>query len=227
MNARPILFSAPMIRALLAGTKTQTRRVVKPQPDVSHWQGIQSMFGFAGGDRSKPFGDWHHWRVVGPDYPDGDEDDVWCPWAAGELAWVRETWREHEAPDQDGETIAYRADRPEYLKRDDDPSSKPWGPSIFMPRQHSRMTLRITEVRVQRLQEINEADAIAEGAEPLLVAPDGGSSPHVEGYRRLWDSINGAGAWDADPFVWALTFEVLQKNVDEVLQAAAKHKEQA
>ncbi len=228
IKSRPLLFSAPMVRALLAGTKTQTRRAIKPQPDISDWLGLQSMFGYAGGDRSKPFGDWHQWRIVGPDYPDSDEDDVWCPWAARELIWVRETWLE------DGCGILYRAH----------PNCEGvaqmlggWRPSIFMPRRASRLTLRITEVRAQELQQISEVDAIAEGIErdgegwksyeiihqgrhkgerhPHAVVPN--RSP-ITSYRELWESINGAGSWAANPWVWALTFDVIQKNITEVLK---------
>jgi len=215
MNARPILFSAPMVRALLAGTKTQTRRIVKPQPNLA---AVHEPV------RPEPRGNGCWIFMVHTDRPHYQfaTGGVRCPYGSpGDLLWVRETWARYKI-NQDSCEIAYRA-----TPAPDWPEGGNWRPSIFMPRQRSRITLRITDLRVQRLQETNEADAIAEGAEPLLVAPDGGSSPHVEGYRRLWDSINGAGAWDADPFVWALTFEVLQKNVDEVLQAAAKHKEQA
>lgn len=214
MKAHPILFSAPMVRALLDGTKTQTRRAVKPQPDVSDWKGIQSMFGFAGGDRSKPFGDWHQWRVVGPDYPDDDSDDVWCPWAAGELAWVRETWGDV------GTYVRYKADEKRALGGY---GAQRWRPSIHMPRSASRLTLRITEVRVLRLQEISADDALAEGiikvgarweAPSICATPDGA----VGAYRCVWEYINGQGSWAANPWVWALTFEVIQKNVTEVLE---------
>ena len=79
-------------------------------------------------------------------------------------------------------------------------------PSIHMPRWASRITLEITGVRVERLQDIRETDAQAEGAEPLLVPPDGGSTVYTEGYRHLWEQINGPGSWDANPFVWVVEF---------------------
>lgn len=228
VKARPILFSSSMVRALIAGTKTQTRRLVKPQPDVSHWQGIQSMFGYAGGDRTKPFGDWHQWRVVGPDYPDGDDDDVWCPWAAGELLWCKESWAYRRDHDQLNGTQLYEAGVRQAWYWADGPgkccntgcdgAAGRVRAARFMPRWASRITLRITEVRVQRLQEISQADAIAEGCRAVSLHDlDCASTPPSHEYRRIWESINGADSWAANPFVWCLTFEVLQKNVDEVL----------
>ncbi|MES1979589.1 MAG: hypothetical protein V4451_16225 [Pseudomonadota bacterium] len=80
-------------------------------------------------------------------------------------------------------------------------------PGIHMPRWASRITLEITDVRVERLQDISEADAKAEGCEPLLVPPDGGSYPYVEGYCELWETINGAGSWDENPWVWVVEFK--------------------
>jgi hypothetical protein len=215
--------SAPMVRALLAGTKSQTRRIVKPQPDVSDWKGIQRMFGFAGGNRSKPFGDWHQWRIVGPDYPDSDKDDIWCPWAAGELLWVRESIY------QFGGAVEYAADAgaPSFPRLRT--------PSIHMPRWASRLTLHITDVRVQRLQEIGEADAIAEGwksyeiihrgkhkgqRHPHAVVPN--RSP-ITSYKELWESINGAGSWAANPWVWAITFDVIKQRHGDIDEWLTEH----
>lgn len=197
MKARPILFSAPMIKALLAGTKNQTRRTIKPQPDC----------GFIVGAPGSPA----------------------CPYGApGDLLWVRETWARnaHQVSDTRMDTsLVYRADGESRAL--DNGCELPWRPSIFMPRQHSRLTLRITEVRVQRLQEISEADAQAEGVSDAALSARSlhrfnNMKPWPELYRPmyslLWDEINGAGSWAANPWVWALTFEVLQKNVDEVLR---------
>ena len=169
MTDRPILFSAPMVRAILDGSKTQTRRVIKPQPS----------------------------------YPNMCESSLWfthrprCPYGQpGDRLWVRETQAKfHPA--------VYMADVEEGLY-----PSYLWTPSTHMPRAASRITLEITGVRVERVQDITEADAMAEGADPTLVDPDGGSQPHVEGFTLLWDSINaprGFG-WDTNPFVWSLEF---------------------
>lgn len=214
-KARPILFSAPMIRALLAGTKTQTRRVVKPQPSLSSdtaFLGLDGIWRFSHPTRRGPVSH--------------EADDVRCPYgAAGDLLWVRETWLE------DGERVHYRADT-----ADMEGAAKMlggWRPSIFMPRQHSRITLRITEVRVQRLMDISAADATAEGVEresadppfyyvPGLSAETGvgveelHKHPEVVCYSKLWEHINGAGSWAANPWVWAIRFDVIHNNVTEI-----------
>lgn len=222
-KARPILFSAPMIRALLAGTKTQTRRAIKRALKHPGW----TQYVYFGPSANNPACES---RAIecGPDYPDADDDVVPCPYgAAGDLLWVRETWLE------DGERVHYRADT-----ADMEGAAKMlggWLPSIFMPRRHSRITLRITEVRVQRLMDISEADAIAEGIEregqgwksyeiihqgrhkgerhPHAVVPNG--SPMVS-YRELWESINGADSWATTVWVWAISFEVIHNNVTEI-----------
>lgn len=209
MKARPILFSAPMVRALLEGRKTQTRRIIKPPPDwgtpgpcpsvtAEGWQG--------------PL-DYSLWAHEG-DQADGTPRR--CPYGKpGDLLWVRETWREHDAPDQEGNVLEYRADRPEYVTRDDDPSATPWRPSIHMPRKYSRLALRITAVRVERLQKISQSDCLAEG----MRAETNGFTHHVVAdYRKLWTEINGADSWDTNPWVWALTFTVEKRNVDELLE---------
>ncbi len=220
MKGKPILFTAPMVRALLAGTKTQTRRVVKPQPFDDSCAG-QPMVGhrdLAGTFAPSVFGSCM--AKLAP-----------CPYGAvGELLWVRETW----TWPGEGEVL-YRADpQAEHLVDHWKANGFPvvnWRPSIFMQRQHSRITLRITEVRVQRLQQISQADAQAEGIEresadpPFYYVPglcqqtavgveERQEQPEVVCYSRLWTHINGAGSWAANPWVWALTFEVINNNID-------------
>ena len=180
MTERPILFSAAMVRALLDGTKTQTRRVVKPQP----------------GDDERDDG-----------YMNTIVDR--CPFQVGMNLWVREAfalWR--EGWDRTGHVV-YRADMRDKDGNDakDWVGLSPWKPSIHMPRWASRITLELTDVRVQRVQEITENDAIAEGARPDHMAPD--ARDHVAAFRALWDSINGGKrgfGWDANPWAWCLTF---------------------
>lgn len=96
-----------------------------------------------------------------------------------------------------------------------------WRPSIHMPRWASRLTLRITDVRVQRLQEISEADARAEGAPLELRLLDsvrlGATASHTGGFERLWESIHGPDSWASNPWVWCLSFRVIHKNIDEVV----------
>jgi hypothetical protein len=89
-----------------------------------------------------------------------------------------------------------------------------------MPRWASRLTLHVEAVRVERLQAISEADAMAEGATPILLPPDGGSSPHVEGFRARWNTLHGPDAWDENPEVVVLTFCVERRNIEASKEAA-------
>jgi hypothetical protein len=193
---RPILFSAPMVRAILEGRKTQTRRVVKHQGDMEF-------------DPADPhFGPY--WLSYATD-AEGEDARVRCPYGKpGDRLWVRETWAvQHEydafAPSEIGASARWRYAATEDLgglrKR----------PSIFLPRRGSRITLEITDVRVERLQKISEADAIAEGVTPTMpIYGDCGGFEHQGGrdaFWRLWQSINGAGSWDANPWVWVVEFQ--------------------
>ncbi|OUM00532.1 hypothetical protein [Variovorax sp. JS1663] len=212
---RPILFSAPMVRALQAGTKTQTRRVMARQKQ--HAFTDYTLFGQRGhpDDEAACRGGWAQpWVAVehAPDWPDGKEDRCHCPYARarGDRLWVRETHRAEELPDGlDG--IRYLADdafRPIEGKNDVDAWLKlrDYGgrkganvPGIHMTRWASRILLEVTRVRVERLQDISEADALAEG---VAGHPDG----PWHAYRSLWTLINGAGSWAANPWVWVVEF---------------------
>lgn len=238
MNAKPIIFNGPMIRAILDGRKTQTRRIAK----LTH-----------GGHVKEPNGHrrWH---------PQHEHAVKACPYGhPAELLWVRENfaiecnqhyqdvytqpktplgpirWHSNSCDEtQWFECPRYQASEPEtILVTPDDESSDAmrWRPSIHIPRWASRLTLRITDVRVQRVQEISEEDARAEGVEPEPIPAHDPSCmgdcrwcpvPEPswgEGFRLLWDSINakrGYG-WDANPWVWALSFDVIHANVDDVL----------
>lgn len=192
MRERPILFSAPMVRAILAGAKTQTRRPVKPRKDRAI--GCELACHELAGE------------VNAGDYMN-------APWAPGDRLWVRETFM-HEPADYCWEAstsipirpahTVYRAD---YI---DDAKGAGWKPSIHMPRSLSRITLEVTGVRVEQLQEISYEDAKAEGAEfwrndgTLTELPP--CSEHRYAFEDLWTSINGADSWNANPFVWVVTF---------------------
>ena len=224
---RPILMSAPMVRALLNDTKTQTRRVMKPQPH--HMYGDQA-YGPPHG-RCEPDG-----GSVG--YP-----LLLCPYGQpGDRLWVREAWRTTSDLDKlSGGQIAEACIEAGYMDpwaplqweadlsrrnwvhtgtpppNESEPPAGRYRHARFMPRWASRITLEITEVRVQRLQAITEMDAYTEGidteghayneAEHAMI---GGASsrlaPSVHAYACLWDSINGPGSWDANPWVWAISF---------------------
>lgn len=231
MKERPILFSGPMVRAILAGTKTITRRVVKPQPERDpKWVG-----GYRWSRRpvtlTRPVPE----IFCLPDMPQAN------PYGQpGDRLYVKE---QHEFLFRHGDVwCLYKADMAErrvvapYV-----PAINRGRPSIHMPRWASRITLEITEVRVERLQDISEADAIAEGCEAapfpgpwwqgyrdlgdgkLIHQQHVGSAPpawmiepkrmpdtaHLDrtardAYRALWEQINGAGSWDANPWVWVI-----------------------
>lgn len=190
MNAKPILFSAPMVRALLDGRKTQTRRIAKEFAGRPELDAILRRFPEQQGC---PFGEF------------------------GDLIWVRETWAHGGFAEETRECQPlYRADAPLDVG--------PWTPSIHMPRWASRLTLRITDARVERLQEISEADAKAEGVEFGAITNQLTGEidrDACEAFEELWESINGPGSWDANPWVWAITFDVIHKNVDALLAEAA------
>jgi len=192
MKERPILFNAPMVRALLSGSKTQTRRRFKLPPGLD-WYFSGALRGEETGDVHDPAGKgW--WNI----------DELRCPYGQpGDQLWVKETWRE-DSPD-DPEGAIYRADQ-EHLM----PQGGRWKPSIFMPRWASRVTLEITGVRVERLQDISETDALAEGIHRYDVLEEAGPhDPHFNRgtYQRLWESINGGGSWASNPWVWVITFK--------------------
>jgi hypothetical protein len=187
MTDKPILFSAPMVRALLDGTKTQTRRVLKP-----------------------PYGDM---EIV-----NGEPRPFMTPIWMEDRLWVKESWRtlhandclkpSHLAPDI--RKITYEAD-PE--RRNPLWAFGKLRPSIFMPRWASRLTLTVTDARVQRLQDMNRGDAMDEGC-PFPNMADGPNP--LEWYADLWDYINGDGAWESNPFVAVYTFTVQRGNIDAV-----------
>jgi hypothetical protein len=219
ITERPILFSAPMVRAILEGRKTVTRREVKKPAALDCLAaGFEPAF------------------LVLP----GNAD--LCPYGQpGERLWVRETWGviSHDF-DEHGNMIDWKPDRPASAIRemrfgqgyysghviyradgeaawagDDDGGGddrSAWKPSIHMPRIASRILLEITDVRVERLQAISRRDIRAEGLEcPPELASDDRSPNYRDWYpaawRELWESINGAGAWDANPWVWVVEFK--------------------
>lgn len=207
---RPILFSGAMVRAILDGRKTQTRRVAKPvkHPDLGNI--------YAPG------------ALVLEREPQHVIDRA-CPYGQpGDRLWVRETWQHSNhpfGPYDDDCALFYRAD---YL---DDPLGpdlelspdgirRHWRPSIHMPRSACRLELEITGVRVEQLNDCSEADARAEG---LMTAPggwwsgaEGQAAPTPQAaYALLWNSINGAGTWEANPWVWVVEFQRLTTGGDK------------
>jgi len=209
MADRPILFSAPMVRALLDGGKTQTRRVLKPKRGVT-LDDFSIDMGARGIGRAFAL---PRDKLAEPKYQIGDR------------LWVRETWWRGS---YDFNPDAYKGDPPEpalfYKATDGGRNVDRWKPSIHMPRAVSRLTLIVEAVRVERLRNISDADSLAEGVGPLchplgrpdltwVGSPDVCAAPSYA-FKKLWESINGAGSWDANPWVAAITFRVVRANID-------------
>ena len=228
IKERPILFSGSMVRAILDGRKTQTRRIMKPQPTAeSHdeytkwcWPANDDAMKFAWAGQS----------------PISDAVEGHCPYGTiGDRLWVRETWGKTRQCDDlnstEGDVIAYRAGgtrvwnanpaSPKLMRFGanhyyDDP--KPWKPSIHMPRWASRITLEITSVRVEQLQQISDQDALSEGIPVEPTTPgidhciDGEWWPGrpVQHFRNLWQSINGDDSWGLNPWVWVVEFDAVE-----------------
>ena len=270
MTDRPILFSAAMVKALLGGRKTQTRRLLT--------RGNTTVLGSSWRGNSHPWGGLRFAEAVARDKspmsgcPDphlavpfchpadeptpSDECGIYAVRPIieiGDRLWVKETWLPDPSRDDDA-WDDWECSPVEFDGCGLKPSMVPpalrhsgsaifaadpkwtidglrWKPSIHMPRWASRLTLTVTDVRVQRLQEISDDDAEAEGCPEcpqchgvgwINSGPDGGwqctakgcGDPYVEQYARLWDHINGAGSWEANPFVVAVSFSVTKANID-------------
>lgn len=217
---RPILFSTPMVQAILAGRKTQTRRIIKPQPDDS---GLWNHDKFPMSLDSELNGWW------GTVDETGESKEFKCPFGWGgqpylnnSTLWVRETYRAIEHSGH-GSKYFYKADACETDLRDKEIK---WKPSIFMPLAACRIFLKVTNVKVERVQDISNADAFKEGIEWKIKFPD--EYPDGKYYRdymfkdrfaagilfeakhsfkSLWFKINGRESWENNPFVWVVEFE--------------------
>lgn len=186
---RPIIFNAESVRAILAGSKTQTRRPLKPQPHA--------------GVRYRPGGgavEDGHGRPIRPKY--GVPPD---------RLWVKEAFGAMFKPSETNNGVVYRADylRPCQLDSTLYDEKSYWTSPLLMPRKFSRLTLEITDVRVQRLREISDWQILAEGM-PAVSMP-AGCPLGVAWFKQAWDAINGERApWDSNPWVWAITFKVVR-----------------
>jgi hypothetical protein len=223
MADKPVIFSAPMVQALLDGRKTQTRRIIKPQPYID------------------AMGNFCHERSNWGQNMDGTPctrnfiNKKCRHGKPGDRLWVRENWQTHCDMDHitprdlpHDAAVQYPAIYDGWMSR--------IRPSIHMPRWASRLTLTVTDVRVQRLQDLSEEDAKAEGCgkafevqdlrdamHKLLGAASGeatGSTYRI-GFAHLWNSINGPDAWSENPFVYAVSFTVHKSNIDALKAEAA------
>ncbi|MGQ6213347.1 morphogenetic protein [Serratia sp. IR-2025] len=209
MKERPVIFNSEMVRAILDGRKTQTRRVMAVQPESNQFGLLRITDSTKRSDIGK-----YHWAESNATGTHQRSALFSCPFGqVGDRLWVREayqgplfnfdqmeTYLEDTSKFEHPEFCEYRADggrTPEYYDADDN-LRHGWKPSIHMPRWASRITLEITGVRVERLQDISEADAIAEG---------GTKHFNIDWFGPLWASIYGVDSWNANPWVWVIEFK--------------------
>lgn len=235
MNKKPILFNTEMVKAILEGRKTVTRRVIKPRnPIIANQEGYKQGYGLwidtstDNGDKQGHIKDysisplWNTWEWYIKHY---------APYQVGNILYVRETWREYNGK------YFFKANEPK--EYDDYKTSPKWKPSIHMPKEAARIFLKVTDVRVERLQDMTEDDVCSEGAENLIC-----SCEHIDysvvppepcfntcnackdciidhSYqelfgRQIWDSTIKKNdldryGWEANPWVWVIEFERMKK----------------
>jgi hypothetical protein len=217
MKERGMIFNGEMVRAILDGRKTQTRRIMVPQPAGDIERGVF------------PNPDAIGW-ISSLKHKHGSTTAHFCPYGKpGDRIWVRETFQgplfdfdlmdsycKDPAPFEKPEFCVYKADgvpAPEFYDADDELHCR-WQPSIHMPRWASRILLEITDVRVERLNSISQEDAQAEGMEltgwrPTYSDPDSGGEAWTpyDNFAQLWESIYGEESWQANPWVWVIEFK--------------------
>jgi hypothetical protein len=201
MNFKPILFSTPMVQAILDGRKTQTRRVIKPQPLDVVTYAVQRVW-----------------------YP----EVIKCSYEVGDVLWVRETFQitDFLHPTDENYGYIYKASS-NGTEWETNSKDWKWKPSIFMPKEACRLFLQVKNIRVELLQEITEEDAIAEGIKPSedfagLYFLYGSTKNYgritrtdyvdpIKSFHSLWLSINGPTSWVKNPWVWVIEFEKIEK----------------
>jgi len=216
-NFKPILFSTPMVQAILRGEKTQTRRIINPQPI----EDLESGYVFDGKHKSIYKNDSTHedWRI--------QFISDWCKYKIGNILWVRETWQHTKCLNINFEDenygFVYKADGQPW----EDYEQWTWKPSIFMPKEACRLFLKLTNIRIERLNDISESDAVAEGIERWTEERMKSNPTHykvyfqnckpedlmsytscpIDSYETLWQKINGEKSWAENSFVWVYEFE--------------------
>lgn len=208
MNEKPILFNTEMVQAILDGRKTQTRRVMKYQTDTTGLDGVYP-------DRYNRGEHWAFWlpdnRMVEPRTHKSPYGDI-----NNEL-WVRETWATHPLNAQAASTkpSELHPTTPIYYKAEENFTHFTWRPPIFMPRWASRIQLEVTNVRIERVQDISEDDAWAEGISEEAAYEYWHDGPMPDAaFADLWDSINAKRgySWESNPWVWVVEFRVKTVN---------------
>lgn len=217
---KPILFSTPMVQAILSGNKTQTRRIIKGLP-----KGAYKIW-FDGAE-------WIIENAIGQCW----STHFYCPYEIGDILWVRETYAktgDNHNDDWPGHgDYYYKADNPfnEIELHKEYPYMKgwpKWRPSIFMPKEACRIKLKITNIKAQKLQDISENDALAEGIGSGFQMNAGypdyehinksgictlTQDSAINSYASLWDKINGHGTWNANPWVWVIEFKKISPDI--------------
>lgn len=202
MKIRPILFSTPMVSAILNGSKNQTRREIKPQPIIDEESGYTFF-------KDKQL-DIHHWKELILEF---------AKYQIGDIIWTREAWQYIDDLD---EPYVYRQKeqdelKPEYFER------MKWKPSIHMAKEACRLFLECTNVRVERLQDVSSKDAQAEGAKDSMKFDELEKLKHLDwvipspfseyqfGFLSIWCNINGIKSWESNPWVWVYDFKITER----------------
>lgn len=218
MKEHPILFSTPMVQAILEGRKTQTRRTrglkwVNESPDKFYF------FGFENDPKIEIkldiFKRYKGYYAVFENLTEEFNQLSKCPYGQpGDLLWVRENWASSKALDKvkpsnilSGFPCEYQAGGTSLMNYNELIDRGRWRPSIHMPKHAARIWLKVKDVRVERVQNISEEDAKAEGVKQYATKPDWMAAKF--GFEILWGNINGQESWDANPWVWVVEFEVV------------------
>ncbi|MGE5681687.1 MAG: hypothetical protein ACM34K_12490 [Bacillota bacterium] len=219
---KPILFSTPMVESILDDRKSQTRRIMKIQPPSE-----KHIFSQVIESTNRKQNGKCHWvlpNIYVNSKNDSSEYFNW-PYRKGDHLWVKEPYGfkvKNDSLGGSGNFLVYKADNPTAIAFEDCSGAKfpvKWKTSRFMPKKYARIWLEVTAARVERLNDISEQDAVAEGVEPCLYHhwADYSEKPEfqksatlitspIESYMSLWNSLNGKGSWEKNPWVWAITF---------------------
>jgi hypothetical protein len=185
----PILFSTEMVKAILSGSKVQTRRVVNPQPPAD--------YDYLGTDTDRSSGE----SIFYACWEGHEFHNVKCPYGqVDDILWVRESYSEAYTFEGEFARYLYKTDNIESLEN--------WKPGIFMTKQACRLFLKIKDIRVERLHEISRGDAMAEGCPFPNIAKE--TYPTIW-FQSLWKSISGEASWNDNPWVWVIEFERIEK----------------
>lgn len=193
-RCRPILFSTPMVRAILDGRKTQTRRIIKPHKYAYGGESVEGL-------------NYINWDCNGNELIQSPKHKI------GDVLWVRETWQKttflHPLDDEYGYIYKASENGREWAESDE---GWTWKPSIFMPKEACRLFLKVTNVRAEPLQDITDTDIVDEGISATVSSTDPTLYlTYKEAFQQLWQSINGKESWDLNPWVWVYNFEKTER----------------